>query len=252
MFSRQALLCMSLQDEGPRKDMRVHFCRTCQLFSSPCGNSWLEHLAVLVNENVVGFAFALSPSQVHVVHKTHQASQEGASSRQFSCRTFFELSFPQQSCKGCLRTISFPEERKKFFDSLPSLSPICTVVHVSIQETQTWNVSATLERPPFWLWRFADTASLARPAHPKSRASNWAGKNVQNFCGRHLWCWRVLLLKYDKGAVIVFHNATSENHATFVFLELFLHLRVLEVVWSLRRQPFGQTARKPAELRFEG
>ena len=72
-----------------------------------------------------------------------------------------------------------------FFDSLPSLSPICTVVDVSIQETQTWDVSATLERPPFWLWRFADTASLARPAHPKSRASNWAGKNVQNFCGRH-------------------------------------------------------------------
>ena len=50
----------------------------------------------------------------------------------------------------------------------------------------------------------------------------------------------------------MFHNATSENHATFVFLELLLDLRVLKVVWLLRRQPFGQTVLNPAELRFQG
>ena len=73
-------------------------------------------------------------------------------------------------------------------------------------------------------WVQADTATAACPEHP------WSLDMISiTFCSRHLWCWWSLLSEYCIRSWIIFYNVTSEYNSTFVFLKLWLQLRILEM-----------------------
>ena len=45
-----------------------------------------------------------------------------------------------------------------------------------------------------------------------------SGNDIHDLCGRPLWCWWSLFCGYCIRYKVVFHNITSENSSTFVFL----------------------------------
>ena len=70
----------------------------------------------------------------------------------------------------------------------------------------------------------ADTATAACPEHPGS-----LDMISITFCSRHLWCWWSLLGEYCIRSWIIFYNVNSEYDSTFLFLKLWLQLRILEM-----------------------
>ena len=245
-----AFSSMSLHVVGTRWSFRASFVPSWSFLGCSNKNMGFEHLVVLSDNFLVGFAFPLDTSFVIVIKKWcwflnvnvfHQCLPHKSKilfSDQFwyhphrpigitfaSCEriSIHNLGlFPNQVPSMLLRTvfptivlrmgvrINFVKEEQRNPQCIPMTSAIYVLENVPIH----------LDILIWFIftWVYADIASAACP-------SRSGGRTITSIiCGCHLWCWCALLNKYCISCRVIYHGVSSKQNSSFVLLELCLQL----------------------------